>query len=115
MDERTVQEKIQELERQISALPIGYISKKTIHGKTRYYHQWMENGKQHGKYLREGENTILLQVMAYPPRECIHGDQKGPDWSVNKACGCCMLFSGRLLVASQIVVANLWDYPLPRT
>jgi len=33
MDERTVQEKIQELERQISALPIGYISKKTIYLK----------------------------------------------------------------------------------
>ena len=35
-----MKEKIQELERQIAALPIGYISKKTINGKTRYYHQW---------------------------------------------------------------------------
>ena len=31
-----MKEKIQELERQIAALPIGYISKKTINGKTRY-------------------------------------------------------------------------------
>jgi len=30
-----MKEKIQELERQIAALPIGYISKKTINGKTR--------------------------------------------------------------------------------
>ena len=37
-----MKEKIQELERQIAALPIGYISKKTINGKTRYYHQWTE-------------------------------------------------------------------------
>ena len=29
-----MKEKIQELERQIAALPIGYISKKTINGKT---------------------------------------------------------------------------------
>lgn len=63
MDERTVQEKIRELERQISALPIGYISKKTIHGKTRYYHQWMENGKQRGKYLREGEMEPLKEQI----------------------------------------------------
>ncbi len=41
-----MKEKIQELERQIAALPIGYISKKTINGKTRYYHQWTENGKK---------------------------------------------------------------------
>ena len=44
-----MKEKIQELERQIAALPIGYISKKTINGKTRYYHQWTENeiGRAH--------------------------------------------------------------------
>ena len=40
-----MKEKIQELERQIAALPIGYISKKTINGKTRYYHQWTEMGR----------------------------------------------------------------------
>ena len=45
-----MKEKIQELERQIAALPIGYISKKTINGKTRYYHQWTENGKKHSQY-----------------------------------------------------------------
>ena len=32
-----MKEKIQELERQIAALPIGYISKKTINGKTVSY------------------------------------------------------------------------------
>ena len=40
MDELKQLEKIQELERQIAGLPIGYISKKTINGKVRYYHQW---------------------------------------------------------------------------
>ena len=45
MDEQKRLETIQELERQIAGLPIGYISKKNINGKTRYYHQWTENGK----------------------------------------------------------------------
>ena len=56
-----MKEKIQELERQIAALPIGYISKKTINGKTRYYHQWTENGKKHSQYLRDGELEPLQE------------------------------------------------------
>ena len=55
MDELKQLEKIQELERQIAGLPIGYISKKTINGKVRYYHQWTENRKKHSQYLRDGE------------------------------------------------------------
>ena len=46
MDELKQLEKIQELERQIAGLPIGYISKKTINGKVRYYHQWTEKKAQ---------------------------------------------------------------------
>ena len=58
-----MKEKIQELERQIAALPIGYISKKTINGKTRYYHQWTENGKKHSQYLRDGELEPLQEQI----------------------------------------------------
>ena len=58
-----MKEKIQELERQIAALPIGYISKKTINGKTRYYHQWTENGKKHSQYLRDGELEQLREQI----------------------------------------------------
>ena len=54
MDEQKRLEAIQELERQIAGLPIGYISKKNINGKTRYYHQWTENQKTHRQYLRDG-------------------------------------------------------------
>ena len=39
MEDIKLQNTIQELERQIAGLPIGYISKKNINGKTRYYHQ----------------------------------------------------------------------------
>ena len=78
--------------------------------KADHFHQYCDQ-LDLTEYLREGENTILLQVMAYPPRECIHGDQKGPDWSVNKACGCCMLFSGRLLVNGAELDLSTGNYP----
>lgn len=58
-----MEKQIQELERQIAALPIGYISKKTINGKTRYYHQWTENGKKRSRYLRDGELEPLQKQI----------------------------------------------------
>lgn len=75
-----------------------------------HYHQYCDQ-MELTPYLREGENTILLQVMAYPPRECVHGDQKGPDWSVNKACGCCMLLSGKLLEDGRETDLSTGNYP----
>lgn len=58
-----MEKQIQELQRQIAALPIGYISKKTISGKTRYYHQWTENGKKYSQYLRDGELEPLQKQI----------------------------------------------------
>lgn len=46
-----IYDKIRELETAISKLPVGYISKKTINGKIKKYHQWTENGKKKSKYL----------------------------------------------------------------
>ena len=48
-------ERISELEKEIASLPVGYISKKTINGKVRYYRQWTENGKTKSQYIRENE------------------------------------------------------------
>lgn len=59
MDGETLQKKVEELERKIAELPVGYISKKNIHGKDRFYHQWTEDGKVRSKYLREGEKEPL--------------------------------------------------------
>ena len=44
-------DRIEALEAEISALPIGYISRKTINGKIKQYHQWTENGKKKSKYV----------------------------------------------------------------
>lgn len=56
--------KISELEKEIATLPIGYISKKTIGGKTRYYRQWTENGKIKSKYIPNEEYDEVSQAIA---------------------------------------------------
>lgn len=63
MDDEKMQKKAKELERQIAKLPVGYISKKNIHGKDRFYHQWTEDGKVRSKYLREGEKEPLEEQI----------------------------------------------------
>lgn len=47
----------------IEELPIGYISKKYINGKIRYYRQWNENGKIRSQYIKDSElETIQSQI-----------------------------------------------------
>lgn len=46
---------LSDLENQIASLPVGYISKKMINGKERYYQQWTENRKVKSKYIKNGE------------------------------------------------------------
>ena len=45
MEEMTKEKEIEALEKEIEALPVGYISKKNIHGKIRNYLQWTESGQ----------------------------------------------------------------------
>lgn len=47
-----INNQILELERQIASLPVGYVSKKMISGKERFYQQWTENGKVKSKYIK---------------------------------------------------------------
>lgn len=47
------EEKIRKLEKEIAALPVGYISRKRINGNIRKYLQWTENGKKKSRYLDE--------------------------------------------------------------
>lgn len=50
---------INELEKQISNLPIGYVIEKIINGKKYYYQQWKENGKTKNRCISEEEAKIL--------------------------------------------------------
>lgn len=51
------------LKAKIGELPVGYISKKNISGKTRYYHQWTELGKIKSKYIKDGELETLQEQV----------------------------------------------------
>ena len=55
---------IAELERQIGELPVGYISRKNIHGKTRYYRQWTESGKIKSQYIKEEDLETVEEQIA---------------------------------------------------
>lgn len=54
---------IANLQNQISALPVGYISKKNIHGKECYYRQWKEDGKLKSKYVPSSEVDYTIQLI----------------------------------------------------
>ncbi len=50
-----IQERIAQLEEELSRCKSGYISRKMINGKERFYLQWTENGKLKSKYLKKDE------------------------------------------------------------
>lgn len=63
MENGELLKQISELTAQISGLPKGYISRKTISGKAYYYHQWSENGVKQSRYLHDGEIEALAQQI----------------------------------------------------
>lgn len=54
---------ISDLEKQISSLPVGYISKKKIRGKECYYRQWKEDGKLKSKYVPASEVDYVIHLI----------------------------------------------------
>ncbi len=63
-EEKTDRQMAAELEKQIAELPIGYISRKMIHGKLRFYQQWTENGKIKSRYIKDGQLEALEEGIA---------------------------------------------------
>lgn len=57
-------DEIERLQREISQLPNGYISNKTINGKIRHYLQWTENGKVKSKYIPDAEYDSIVAGIA---------------------------------------------------
>ena len=56
-------DRIREIETELAGLPTGYISRKLIRGKERFYLQWTENGKMKSKYIKDAEYAeIAAQV-----------------------------------------------------
>ena len=55
MDLSEMQTRAAELEQQISDLPAGSVTKKTVNGKEYFYHRWTENKKRREKYIPADE------------------------------------------------------------
>ena len=68
MNNQEIQNELLQVQKEISELPIGYISKKTINGKTKQYLQWTENGKKKSKYV-DDELAEELRVKRERRRE----------------------------------------------
>ena len=61
MNKQEIQKEILQVKKEIAELPAGYISKKNINGKTRYYLQWTENGKKKSKYV---DDALVADLRA---------------------------------------------------
>ena len=64
MDLSEMQTRVAELEQQISALPAGSITKKTVSGKDYFYHRWTENKKRREKYIPAEEVDSFQKQVA---------------------------------------------------
>ena len=60
----TTAERIREIEQELAAMPTGYISRKIINGKERFYLQWTENGKLKSKYIKASEYEAITAQVA---------------------------------------------------
>ena len=64
MENRELSEELNALEKELSGLPVGYISRKTIYGKKKCYHQWMEDGKKKSKYVEDATADMLQKSFS---------------------------------------------------
>lgn len=54
---------MQSLQSQIDELPVGYISKKRIHGNTCHYRQWKENGRVKSCYVPADQLDYIVSLI----------------------------------------------------
>ena len=60
---QNIYEEIEKLEKELSTYPKGYISRKVINGKERFYLQWAENGKTISKYIKNNEYDSIYKLV----------------------------------------------------
>ena len=61
----SVSEKIKALEEELSQCRNGYVSRKVINGKVRFYLQWMEDGKLKSKYIKDEELDSVRALVEH--------------------------------------------------
>lgn len=67
-NEEKLESELSNITKKIEELPSGYISKKTINGKTKHYLQWTEDGKKKSKYI-DDHNLLELETKIERRRE----------------------------------------------
>lgn len=81
MDNKELENELATIRKEISDLPIGYISKKRINGKIKQYLQWTENGKKKSKYV-DDELAEELSIKIERRRELIKRQFKTVDENI---------------------------------
>lgn len=71
---------------ELHSLPLGNIYKKTINGKTYYYHQYFSNGKRYSEIIKSKEELELLKKQIQRRREIEKQikSYKSRDYSLSK-------------------------------
>ena len=62
MELSEIQNRVAELEQQISNLPAGSITKKTVNGKVYFYHRWTEDKKWKIFMLRSSSERNWIRI-----------------------------------------------------
>lgn len=92
MDLSEMQTRAAELELQISALPAGSVTKKTVNGKEYFYHRWTENKKRREKYISADElENFRAQIERR--KELEPGTESAEKAATQgKICGCLRVY-----------------------
>ncbi len=81
-------EVMRRMKARIAELPVGYISKKTIKGKTQHYLQWRENGKVKSKYIRDDDVESVrgqIEERKQLQKRLLELQERFPELKVNTA------------------------------
>ncbi len=95
--------KIETLIQQLSELPKGYISKKTIKGKTYFYWQHLENGKLKSKYIHSDELETFKEALSKRERlERELKEAKRGSYGLPKLSSRAKSFTGFLMAGDKV-------------
>ena len=106
-----LQKRIFEIENQIAELPQGYISKKNISGKIRYYHQWTEAGKKKSKYLNDVAAAALNPLIE--KRRALQQELKTLNGLLPKGFGKIAGSNSQLYETNILTRSDLKDFIIP--
>ncbi len=102
MNQEAIINRINEIEEQLTKLPIGYVVYKTIRGKKQPYLQWNENGKPKSQYIKVANRedviakTTLRKDLTAELKELKAMAPKTPEPATAPSFRTNVLYGGRL-------------------